>query len=170
MAKQKLPAVEGWFTMPPLDGSTDVDTDDRPGTTGIKLIGTRCTGSGTYFFPPERTMSRAPGFADSELVEVELSTRGRLWSYTDAQYQPPEPFVPATDPYEPVCLAAVELDEEKMVVLGQVVQGITVDDLRVGMEMELVADTLCEDDEAEYVVWKWRPVQGSTTATSAGAA
>ena len=26
------------------------------------LIGTRCTGSGTYFFPPERVMSRAPGF------------------------------------------------------------------------------------------------------------
>ena len=44
-------------------------------------------------------MSRAPGFADSELEEVELSTRGRLWSYTDAQYQPPEPYVPVTEPH-----------------------------------------------------------------------
>ena len=25
------------------------------------------------------------------------------------------------------------------------------------MEMELVLDTLFEDDENEYVVWKWRP-------------
>ena len=158
MGKPRVPAVEGWFTVPPLDDSPD----DGRGIPGVRLIGTRCTDSGTYFFPPERVMSRAPGFADSELVEVELSTSGRLWSYTDAQYQPPEPFVAATDPYEPVCLAAVELEREQLVVLGQVIRGVTVDDLRVGMEMELVLDTLSEDDEVEYVVWKWRPVEGAS--------
>ena len=157
MGKPRVPAVEGWFTVPPLD---DSPIDPR-GVPGVKLIGTRCSGSGTYFFPPERVMSRAPGYSDAELEEIELSDRGRLWSYTDAQYQPPEPFVAATDPYEPVCLAAVELDRERLVVLGQVVRGVTVDDLRVGMEMELVLDTLSEDDQAEYVVWKWRPVEGA---------
>lgn len=162
MPKPKVPAVEGWFTMPPVD---DVPADGS-GIPGVKLIGTRCTQSGTYFFPPERVMSRAPGFADSELVDVELSTRGRLWSYTDAQYQPPEPFVPATDPYEPVCLAAVELEREKMVVLGQVIRGVTVDDLTVGMEMELVLDTLSEDDEAEYMIWKWRPAADTTAGAA----
>jgi uncharacterized protein len=162
MVKPRIPAVEGWFTMPPLDDGRPLDSG---GTPGVKLIGTRCTDSGTYFFPPERVMSRAPGFADSELVDVELSTRGRLWSYTDAQYQPPAPFEPATDPYEPVCLAAVELDTEKLVVLGQVVRGVGVDDLRVGMEMELVLDTLNVDAEAEYVIWKWRPA-GADTGTA----
>jgi hypothetical protein len=44
-----------------------------------------------------------------------------------------------------------------MVVLGQVARGIGVGDLRVGMEMELVVETLYEDEENEYVVWKWRP-------------
>ena len=29
--------------------------------------------------------------------------------------------------------------------------------LEVGQEMELVVDTLSEDDENEYLVWKWRP-------------
>jgi uncharacterized protein len=155
MSKPKVPAVQGWFTMP----ATAADMSaDGPGIAGIALIGTRCTGSGTYFFPPERVMSRAPGHAGAELEEVELSTRGRLWSYTDARYQPPEPFVALTDPYEPFCLAAVELDAERLVVLGQVVPGVTVDDLRVGMEMELVLGKLDEDDEAEYVIWKWRPV------------
>jgi uncharacterized protein len=149
MAKSRVPAVEGWFTMSP----------DAPiGSTDIALIGTRCSDSGTYFFPPERVMSRAPGHAASELVEVELSTRGVLWSYTDAQYQPPAPYVAPSDPYEPFCLAAVELAEEKMVVLGQVVAGIGVDDLVVGMEMELVLDVLEEDDETQYMVWKWRPI------------
>lgn len=109
-------------------------------------------------------MSRAPGFADSELVDVELSTRGRLWSYTDAQYQPPEPFVAPSDPYVPFCLAAVELEAEKLVVLGQVVDGVGVDDLLIGMEMELVLGTLFEDDENEYVVWKWRPVASASAA------
>jgi hypothetical protein len=31
----------------------------------------------------------------------------------------------------------------------------------VGDEVELVLDTLYEDDEHEYVVWKWRPVAGA---------
>ncbi|NRA10061.1 MAG: hypothetical protein HRU02_18035 [Myxococcales bacterium] len=44
-----------------------------------------------------------------------------------------------------------------MVVLGQV-DDAGVEDLEVGAEMELVFDTLFEDDENEYVVWKWRKV------------
>jgi uncharacterized OB-fold protein len=160
MAKSRVPAVDGWFTMPPDDATIPADGSGLP---GIALVGTRCVDSGTYFFPPERVMSRAPGFADSELVDVELSTTGTLWSYTDAQYQPPEPFVAATDPYEPFCLAAVELPTEQLVVLGQVIAGVGVDDLKVGMPMELVADVLNEDDEHTYVMWKWRP------AASAGA-
>jgi hypothetical protein len=33
----------------------------------------------------------------------------------------------------------------------------------VGAEVELVLDTLYEDDDNEYLVWKWRPL-----ATGAG--
>ena len=47
----------------------------------------------------------------------------------------------AADPYVPFCLAAVELAAEKLVVMGQVVAGVTVDDLAVGDEVELVVDT-----------------------------
>jgi uncharacterized OB-fold protein len=153
MGTKRRPAIEGWFTMPE-EGSGELPA----------LIGTRCTGSGTYFFPPERVMSRAPGHAGAGLEEVTLSRTGRIWSYTDAQYQPPPPYVPVTDPHEPFCLAAVELEAEKLVVMGQVVAGVTVDDLSVGMEMELVLDTLDTEvdedtgEETELVVWKWRPV------------
>jgi uncharacterized OB-fold protein len=63
----------------------------------------------------------------------------------------------AGDPFEPYAIAAVELENEKMVVLGQVVSGFGVEDLKAGMEMELVVDTLYEDDENEYTIWKWRP-------------
>jgi uncharacterized OB-fold protein len=69
----------------------------------------------------------------------------------------------AGDPYEPFCIAAVELANEKMVVLGQVVPGVSAEQLSVGTDMELVLDTLYEDDEHEYIVWKWRPVGDAAT-------
>ena len=45
-----------------------------------------------------------------------------------------------------------------MVVMGQVVAGVGVDDLSIGAEVELVTDVLYEDEDHEYLVWKWRPV------------
>ena len=138
-AKTPKPAVEGWF-----------DMDAR------HLLGTRCSACGSVYFPREDTLCRNPACASTELEEVPLSTRGRLWSYTNSCYAPPAPFV-ASDPYVPVTVAAVELEDEKMVVLGQV-DGAGVEDLEVGAEMELVMSTLFEDEENEYVVWKWRKV------------
>lgn len=149
MSRTRVPAVEGWFTL-----------DDEP-----RLLGTRCTDSGTYYFPPETTMSRAPGYADSTLEQVELSRRGTIWSFTNAGYQPPEPYIPTSEPYEPFAIAAVELAAEQIVVLGQVVSGVGVEDLRIGMEMELVLETLYSDEENDYVVWKWKPVAGAAGDT-----
>jgi len=44
-----------------------------------------------------------------------------------------------------------------MCIRDRVVPGVGVDDLAVGDEVELVLDTLYEDDDHEYLVWKWRP-------------
>jgi uncharacterized OB-fold protein len=136
----QVPAIEGWFTV-----------GDRPA-----LLGSRCTACGNYAFPKEVAYCRNPSCEGSEFAEVELSRTGRIWSFTNACYQPPEPYV-AADPYVPFCLAAVELAEEKMVVMGQVVDGVTVDDLSVGDQVELVVDTLYRENGTEHVVWKWRP-------------
>lgn len=141
--KTRLPAVEGWFSLDPPT-----------------LLGSRCTVCGTYAFPREAAFCRNPDCESTEFDEVPLSRRGTVWSYTDACYQPPAPYV-AADPYEPFCIAAVELAAEKMVVMGQVVPGVAVADLAVGTEVELVLDTLYEDDDNQYLVWKWQPVGGS---------
>ena len=138
--KERKPAVEGWFD---LDAAAP------------RLIGTRCTACGTYYFPKEETFCRNPRCTSSDLEEVRLSPRGRLWSFTNNCYPPPAPYV-ASDPFEPYAVAAVELETEKMVILGQV-DGADVGDLEAGMEMELTLDTLFEDDESEYIIWKWRP-------------
>jgi len=73
----------------------------------------------------------------------------------------------AADPYVPFCLAAVELAAEKLVVMGQVVPEVTVDDLTVGTEVELVVEVLYEDDDHEYLVWKWRPVAAGSGGSGA---
>ncbi|HKA93336.1 MAG TPA: OB-fold domain-containing protein, partial [Acidimicrobiia bacterium] len=88
------------------------------------------------------------------------SNRGSVWSFTTNHYAPPAPYV-AADPFEPFSVAAVELPREKMVVLGQVADGVDPGSLRVGEEVELVLGTLFEDDDQEYVVWKWKPTEGA---------
>ena len=140
--KTRTPAVEGWFTLDEADP---------------RLLGTRCTKCGNVFFPREETFCRNPACVGTEFEEVKLASRGRLWSFTNNCYAPPAPYVSPTDPFEPYAIAAVELEDEKMVVLGQVVPEVGTGDLEAGMEMELVLGTLFEDDENEYVVWKWRP-------------
>jgi hypothetical protein len=139
------PAVEGWFT-----------TGAEPA-----LVGSRCLTCATVYFPPLATdragFCRNPTCVGEEFESAELSRRGTVWSYTDAQYQPPPPYVPRADPYEPFALAAVEL-AEGITVLGQVADGYGVRDLRVGAEVELVVEPLYADDEGEKLIWRWKPV------------
>jgi uncharacterized OB-fold protein len=132
------PVIEGWFT-----------TGDEPA-----LVGTRCRKCATVFFPRETAFCRNPRCDSTDLDETELSRRGRVWSYTDARYQPPPPYVPRTDPYEPFALVAVELEDEGLVVLGQVADGYGVDDLRIGTPVELVVEPLDESSS----IWRWKPV------------
>src|SRR5262245_19914890 len=122
------PAVEGWFT-----------TGEAP-----RLIGARCPSCGTYAFPPHDGPCPDPACDSESLDRVELSDRGTLWSYTQNHYAPPPPF-PAREPFEPYAVAAVELAEEGIVVLGQVVPGVSAAELSVGQPMRLGLTVLDTD-------------------------
>ncbi len=139
--KPLVPAIEGWHTM-----------DAKP-----HLIGTQCEQCGTYFFPRQSDYCRNPNCDSTDFREVELSRTGTIWSYTNACYKPPAPFV-AQEPFVPYAIAAVQLETEQMVVLGQVIEGLTVADLKVGMPMELVLEPLHETDQDIKVTWKWQPL------------
>ncbi len=141
MSKQQVLAIEGWFA-----------TDPEP-----HLLGSRCRSCASYFFPKETMYCRNPGCASSDFEEIPLSRTGSVWSFTENHYKPPAPYISA-EPFVPYTVAAVELADEKMVVLGQVAPGTGVEDLKAGMEMEIVRGTLFEDDEGERVVWNWKPV------------
>ena len=142
MSKQQIPAIEGWFAS---EGGNS------------HLLGTRCTTCRSYFFPKESFYCRNPNCDGSEFEEVPLSRTGRIWSFTNNCYKPPAPYM-SPEPFVPYAIAAVELAEEKIVVLGQLAGGVNVEDVEVGQEVELVVEMLFEDDEAEHMVWKWKPL------------
>jgi uncharacterized OB-fold protein len=159
LSRTRTPVVAGWFA-----GEGD----------NFRLLGTRCSACACVFFPREDGFCRNPGCSGGDLDEVPLSRRGRVWSYTDSRYRPPAPFVSDPElPWQPYALIAVELQAERMVVLGQSVPGVGVADLEVGMEVEVVPGVLDEVDDINgaggadgpgadsgtaWTTWYWRPV------------
>ncbi|HET8931504.1 MAG TPA: OB-fold domain-containing protein [Acidimicrobiales bacterium] len=143
-----VPALgaEGWF-----------DPDGEP-----HLIGVRCATCDTYAFPPRAQWCPNPSCRGTSMEPTPLSRRGRIWSYTDAQYQPPAPFVHDGDEFTPFAIAAVELEAEGLVILGQLTPGVGVDDVAVGDEVEVVTGTLFSDDDHDHLMWRWQPVARST--------
>lgn len=141
-----VPALDGWFTL------------DRKAP---HLLGTRCKSCGTYYFPKLKTFCRNPACEGETFEDVQLSRTGTLWSYTNACYRPPEPFV-SPEPFTPFAIAAVQLQAEKMVVLGAVVGGVDVSELRIGMEMELALEPLADGK----LIYKWKPAAALFTSSS----
>ena len=139
-----MPAVEGWFTTP---GDGDAEQPH--------LIGAKCVKCATYVFPPRASGCPNPRCDSDELAPTPLSRRGKVWSYTENQYAPPPPY-PSPDPFEPFAVAAVELADEGLIVLGKVVEGTLAADLKVGMEVELTTMALFTDDDGtERVTYAW---------------
>lgn len=143
MSKPIAAAIEGWFTL------------DK---TAPNLIGSQCQACNTYYFPKGLNYCKNPSCDSSEFSEVPLSRTGKIWSYTNACYKPPEPYV-AAEPFVPYGIAAVQLEKEQMIVLGQLSAGVDVEDVKVGDDVELVLETLHEEDDVTKVTWKWKPVK-----------
>ena len=137
----RVPAIEGWFTL---------DADEPA------LLGATCSTCATIVFPPRAGACPNPSCDSTELTPAPLGRFGRIWSYTTNHYAPPEPYI-AADPFEPFTVAAVELADERLVVLGQIVPGIDPSTLSVGQEVEDTLGTLYTDEDNDYVMWQWAP-------------
>jgi uncharacterized protein len=143
--------VPGASTQPAVDGWFATDESGAP-----YLIGGKCHRCGTYVFPPRANNCPNPACDGDELAQVPLSRRGTLWSYTENRYAPPPPY-PSPDPFEPFAVAAVQLADEGLIVLGKVVEGTLAADLKVGLEMELtIMPLFVDDDGVERIVYAWR--------------
>lgn len=139
-ARTARPAIDGWF-----------ETDPEPA-----LLAARCTSCGGVNFPPTVAYCPDPRCSGVDFETFRLSRRGRIWSYTDSQYQPPAPYIAPT-PFVPYAIAAVELDQG-LIVLGRLTAGVGCDHVAVGDEVQLDVETLYTDDEGERTIWCWTPV------------
>ena len=148
---ESVPGATDAASQPAIDGWWSHDETGSP-----HLIGGKCTECGTYVFPPRANNCPNPACDSDVLESVALSRRGTVWSYTENRYAPPPPY-PSPDPFEPFAVAAVELADEGLIVLGKVVEGTLATDLKVGMEVELSTEVLYTDDEGiERLTYAWR--------------
>ena len=139
MAK-RYPAVDGIFTWP---------SDDPC------LVGIRCEDCGTLTFPKFAELHR-PNCRGENVGEVELSGTGTIVSYTIQRFPPPYPYISDSDAFEPYGIGTVELPDG-IQVPGQIT-GIDVEDIAVGMAVDMVVETLYVDEDGDEVLtWKWAP-------------
>lgn len=114
------------------------------------LVGSRCTTCGEVTFPKQRWCANCGG----EARDLPLSTRGILYSFTNVNNPPPEGY---RGPI-PYGVGVVEVDGVRIMC------NITEHDpdkLRIGMEMELVIDSLFVDDDGNRVIgFMFKPVFG----------
>ena len=127
---------------------------------GPALVGTSCTGCGTHYFPKSLSC-RNPACHAKAVHEVTLGRRGRLYSYTVQAYRPPA--LCRMEPWAPYAIGLVELPEG-LRVLGMLT-GCELDDLRVDMPLELVIETLYQDEQGRDVsTYKFAPPAAGATA------
>lgn len=113
------------------------------------LLGMRCTECGVIVFGPATFCQSC---ASNQLVQVDLSTDGTLFSYTIVRVPPPG--WPGQVPY---VLSEVELPEGPHV-LAELID-CAHDSLRVGIPVTLALQPVSMDGvaDSERIVYKFRP-------------
>ena len=125
-----------------------------------RLIGGKCPDCGNVVFPMQKDCPKCTG---DRIEQVELSTKGVLWTWTIQGFPPTSPpYIGETDPenFEAYGVGYVELPGEV-----KVEARLTENDptrLRVGMEMELTVVPLAVDEEGnEVVTFAFKPVENN---------
>lgn len=152
---QALPVSSGLFTWP-----------EEP-----RLIAGSCADCGTTTFPAQSSCPRCTG---SDMREVFLATRGRLWTWTIQGFEPKSPYA-AEAPFEPYGVGYVELAAEaegaSAVLVESILSENRADRLHIGEDMELQLVPFRHDGEGrQLVTFCFRPAQPSgPPAAPAGA-
>lgn len=127
----KVPIREGAFTESPNGGI---------------LLANKCKACGQIFFPK---VVFCLSCLNEDLDEVQLSRRGRLYSYTIG-YMPSMHFQP------PYAIGYVDLPEGVRIFAPlEIVEGKP---FQIDMEMEVLIEKLWQEDDNEIIGYKFKPV------------
>lgn len=135
MAKQRIAVKEGLFIWP----------SKKP-----QLIAAKCSKCGHHTFPFQEM---CPECCEDTMEQVYLSRRGKLKCFT-GMYNPSPDFKGKL----PYTIGIVDFPEG-LRVIGLTTEN-SIDMLNVGMDIELVVETVYEEDDKEVVTYKYKPVRG----------
>ena len=139
-APKQVPIREGLFTMPlsPLKQ--------------VHLAGSKCHFCGEVSLGKRST---CPNCGRTDIEEIALSQRSKLWTYTVIRHRPPGDYK-GPEPFVPFGLGLVELPEGIKVVAP--IDG-DVEKLNIGMELELEMYNLYNNEEGnEVIAFKFKPI------------
>lgn len=139
------PIAEGLFTWP-----------DAP-----RLLGGSCSECGTTTFPQQASCPRCTA---TEMREVPLATRGRLWTWTVQGFEPKSPYA-GEGTFEPYGVGYVELAAEAEGASAVLVETRLTehgdDRLQIGDEMDLLFVPFRHDQDGQQLVtFAFRPASG----------
>jgi uncharacterized protein len=114
-----------------VEGPLSVGSAGSAAGDGTALRGSRCPGCGVVTYPVSEHCPRCGAAAEP----LELSDRGRLWTWTVQRHAPKSPpYVPPAAGFAPFAVGYVELPEGVRVAA---VLDVPPDDVRIGMPLRL---------------------------------
>ena len=138
MTGQPASVAEGLFEI--VDGSP-------------RLVGSRCLGCAAIYFP-QALSCRNPRCDEKRIERALLADRGILLSFTVQHYRPPPLF--RMDDWQPYAIGLVDLGDG-VEVMGMLTDS-PLDQIRIGMAVHLVTETLFVDEERGPVsTYKFAP-------------
>jgi uncharacterized OB-fold protein len=121
----------------------------------VQLLGSKCKSCGKVFFPKRAICSNC--FTDTTMADYELSTQGKIYSYTVVHYQG---LLGIKSPY---AYGFVDLPQDNVRVLSIFTE---CENLEINMDVELTIENLYKDsdDGKEIIGYKFRPLKKETIA------
>jgi uncharacterized OB-fold protein len=133
-AKKQVPIVEG---------KPRINEDGQ-----ANLVGIKCDDCGKVMFTAAHF---CPNCSGENIEEALLSTKGKVWTYTIVHVSY------GSIVFEPYAGAFVELEDGAFV--HTPIVGCDLEDVEIGMEVELEIIKAGEDEDKESVVFAFKPVE-----------
>ena len=138
MSEVREPCVEGLFT----------EKDGKP-----VMHGSKCKACNTPYFPKSGACHN-PDCSGSDMEDYDFGGKGKLWSYSVADFPPPPPHI-FDDPFTPYAMGVVDL-ECGLRLIGQMTD--KPEDVKVDSDVELVVDPLYHKDGTAFTSWKFKQI------------
>jgi uncharacterized OB-fold protein len=113
----------------------------------VRLRGSKCNNCGVAFFGK---LVACENCQSTNITEYQLPRHGKLYSYTVVRQKPPGGYRGPTDPFEPFPVGQVEM-EDGVLFLSRLAH-VKFEDLKIGMDLEMVVEPLYVDENGNEVM------------------